>query len=233
MCQVKGQPPVGVWAQHLPWNRTGPPGLSLCRVSHANFTEWECIWYKPRASGDRSQRCEWSSCTLRIWQKDLSDRGCAKWSPTVWLHGPILLQHMSLERHGHHPSTRHPQLGVWTTQGTLHTHSEADTVWPFSSSWCPEMAQYDQMACPALIEGGAFLSYDEHSPLQNHLAALACFWKGSDSNSTSLFQVCRSSLRYLALMMSRPVLKLKEINPLLFNFVEELVEIRVGSILKL
>ncbi|XP_053721273.1 differentially expressed in FDCP 8 homolog isoform X1 [Synchiropus splendidus] len=40
-------------------------------------------------------------------------------------------------------------------------------------------------------------------------------------------KVCRSSLRYLALMMSRPVLKLKEINPLLFNFVEELVEIRV------
>lgn len=36
-------------------------------------------------------------------------------------------------------------------------------------------------------------------------------------------------MRYLALMMSRPVLKLKEINPLLFNFVEELVEIRVGS----
>lgn len=30
--------------------------------------------------------------------------------------------------------------------------------------------------------------------------------------------------------MSRPVLKLKEINPLLFNFVEELVEIRVGSL---
>jgi len=45
----------------------------------------------------------------------------------------------------------------------------------------------------------------------------------------SLFQVCRSSMRYLALMISRPVLKLKEINPLLFNFVEELVEIRVGS----
>ncbi|XP_066541033.1 differentially expressed in FDCP 8 homolog isoform X3 [Hoplias malabaricus] len=39
-------------------------------------------------------------------------------------------------------------------------------------------------------------------------------------------KVCRSSMRYLALMISRPVLKLKEINPLLFNFVEELVEIR-------
>lgn len=47
--------------------------------------------------------------------------------------------------------------------------------------------------------------------------------------TVSLFQVCRSSMRYLALMMPRPVLKLKEINPLLFNFVEELVEIRVGS----
>lgn len=41
-------------------------------------------------------------------------------------------------------------------------------------------------------------------------------------------QVCRSSMRYLTLMMSRPVLRLKEINPLLFNFVEELVEIRVS-----
>ncbi|XP_052438246.1 differentially expressed in FDCP 8 homolog isoform X5 [Carassius gibelio] len=39
-------------------------------------------------------------------------------------------------------------------------------------------------------------------------------------------QVCRTSMRYLALMITRPVLKLKEINPLLFNFVEELVEIR-------
>ena len=42
-------------------------------------------------------------------------------------------------------------------------------------------------------------------------------------------QVCRASLRYLALMLPRPVLRLKEINPLLFNFVEELVEIRVGD----
>ncbi|XP_023801869.1 differentially expressed in FDCP 8-like [Cyanistes caeruleus] len=33
-------------------------------------------------------------------------------------------------------------------------------------------------------------------------------------------------MRYLALMVSRPVLKLREINPLLFNYVEELVEIR-------
>ncbi|KPP67647.1 differentially expressed in FDCP 8-like [Scleropages formosus] len=39
-------------------------------------------------------------------------------------------------------------------------------------------------------------------------------------------KVCRSSMRYLTLMISRPVLKLREINPLLFNFVEELVEIR-------
>ncbi|NP_001401222.1 differentially expressed in FDCP 8 isoform 12 [Mus musculus] len=33
-------------------------------------------------------------------------------------------------------------------------------------------------------------------------------------------------MRYLALMVSRPVLRLREINPLLFNYVEELVEIR-------
>uniref|UniRef100_A0A8B9S7R2 Differentially expressed in FDCP 8 homolog n=1 Tax=Apteryx owenii TaxID=8824 RepID=A0A8B9S7R2_APTOW len=38
--------------------------------------------------------------------------------------------------------------------------------------------------------------------------------------------VSRCSMRYLALMVSRPVLKLREINPLLFNYVEELVEIR-------
>lgn len=34
-------------------------------------------------------------------------------------------------------------------------------------------------------------------------------------------------MRYLSLMVSRPVLRLREINPLLFNYVEELVEIRV------
>ncbi|KAB1260233.1 Differentially expressed in FDCP 8-like protein [Camelus dromedarius] len=39
-------------------------------------------------------------------------------------------------------------------------------------------------------------------------------------------QVSRGSMRYLALMVSRPVLRLREINPLLFNYVEELVEIR-------
>ncbi|KAG7275194.1 hypothetical protein CRUP_023782 [Coryphaenoides rupestris] len=50
-----------------------------------------------------------------------------------------------------------------------------------------------------------------------------CHW-----NDTAIVpaRVCRSSMRYLALMVSRPVLKLKEVNPLLFNFVEELVEIR-------
>uniref|UniRef100_A0A8V0Y465 Differentially expressed in FDCP 8 homolog n=1 Tax=Gallus gallus TaxID=9031 RepID=A0A8V0Y465_CHICK len=40
-------------------------------------------------------------------------------------------------------------------------------------------------------------------------------------------KVSRCSMRYLALMVSRPVLKLREINPLLFNYVEELVEIRL------
>ncbi|KAM9047079.1 differentially expressed in FDCP 8 homolog isoform 4-T6 [Megaptera novaeangliae] len=40
-------------------------------------------------------------------------------------------------------------------------------------------------------------------------------------------KVSRGSMRYLALMVSRPVLRLREINPLLFNYVEELVEIRV------
>lgn len=40
-------------------------------------------------------------------------------------------------------------------------------------------------------------------------------------------QVSRCSMRYLTLMVSRPVLRLREINPLLFNYVEELVEIRV------
>uniref|UniRef100_A0A673VSC4 Differentially expressed in FDCP 8 homolog n=1 Tax=Suricata suricatta TaxID=37032 RepID=A0A673VSC4_SURSU len=41
-----------------------------------------------------------------------------------------------------------------------------------------------------------------------------------------VLQVSRCSMRYLALMVSRPVLRLREINPLLFNYVEELVEIR-------
>lgn len=80
-------------------------------------------------------RFESKSHTLKTWQKGLSDRGCAKWSQTVWLHGPILLQHMSLEWHGHHPSTRHPQLGVWTPQGTLDTHSKIDWTWTFLKSW--------------------------------------------------------------------------------------------------
>ncbi|EAW66668.1 hypothetical protein FLJ20186, isoform CRA_b [Homo sapiens] len=39
-------------------------------------------------------------------------------------------------------------------------------------------------------------------------------------------KVSRCSMRYLALMVSRPVLRLREINPLLFSYVEELVEIR-------
>nr|XP_035975620.1 differentially expressed in FDCP 8 homolog isoform X11 [Halichoerus grypus] len=39
-------------------------------------------------------------------------------------------------------------------------------------------------------------------------------------------KVSRCSMRYLALMVSRPVLRLREINPLLFNYVEGLVEIR-------
>ncbi|KAG6940767.1 differentially expressed in FDCP 8 -like protein [Chelydra serpentina] len=42
-------------------------------------------------------------------------------------------------------------------------------------------------------------------------------------------KVSRCSMRYLALMVSRPVLKLREINPLLFNYVEELVEIREAA----
>ncbi|XP_078526414.1 differentially expressed in FDCP 8 homolog isoform X2 [Lissotriton helveticus] len=39
-------------------------------------------------------------------------------------------------------------------------------------------------------------------------------------------KVSRCSMRYLTLMVARPVLKLRETNPLLFNHVEELVEIR-------
>ncbi|ETE69159.1 Differentially expressed in FDCP 8 [Ophiophagus hannah] len=42
-------------------------------------------------------------------------------------------------------------------------------------------------------------------------------------------KVSRCSMRYLVLMVSRPVLKLRETNPLLFNYVEELVEIRGGK----
>ena len=60
-----------------------------------------------------SSFCKWL-CTVPY----LSCRGRAKWGQTVWLHWPILLQHMPLEWHGHCPSSCHPQLGVWTTQGT-------------------------------------------------------------------------------------------------------------------
>lgn len=54
-------------------------------------------------------------------------------------------------------------------------------------------------------------------------------WGGAGEEAWSLSapQVSRCSMRYLALMVSRPVLRLREINPLLFNYVEELVEIRV------
>ncbi|NXP50687.1 DEFI8 protein, partial [Heliornis fulica] len=51
-----------------------------------------------------------------------------------------------------------------------------------------------------------------------------CPWGDGDPGAGG--QVSRCSMRYLALMVSRPVLKLREINPLLFNYVEELVEIR-------
>lgn len=55
-----------------------------------------------------------------------------------------------------------------------------------------------------------------------------CCWGAQRCQlSTPPAQVSRGSMRYLALMMSRPVLRLREINPLLFNYVEELVEIRV------
>ncbi|XP_029464199.1 differentially expressed in FDCP 8 homolog isoform X5 [Rhinatrema bivittatum] len=40
-------------------------------------------------------------------------------------------------------------------------------------------------------------------------------------------KVSRCTMRYLTLMVARPVLKLRESNPLLFNYVEELVEIRL------
>lgn len=52
---------------------------------------------------------------------------------------------------------------------------------------------------------------------------------GGNSGPGGVGQVSRCSMRYLALMVSRPVLKLREINPLLFNYVEELVEIRVSA----
>lgn len=193
-------------------------------------------------------RVEWRSCPLKIWQKILSDRRCAEWSQTVWLHRPVLLQHMSLERHGHRPSTRHPQLGVWTTQGAT------DWTWTFFFFilHAAALSQYDQMTNESsdqsawigklvsiwptfsfstvlgrclLVVWWAPTRYSSSRPGHVH-----AFERGSDSDIQSLLQVCRSSLRYLALMMSRPVLKLKEINPLLFNFVEELVEIRVGNL---
>lgn len=88
-----------------------------------------------------------------------------------------------------------------------------ETSWPIVWLWCCRIGRVtrtqQRLKCiwPTLKSGGLWV----------------------DGHTLSPFQVCRSSLRYLALMMSRPVLRLKEINPLLFNFVEELVEIRVGG----
>lgn len=64
LCEVKGQPPVGVRTQHLPWDRTGQTGLSLCRVSYSHFTEW--VWRKKskKKSRKQNQTCRPGWCDL-------------------------------------------------------------------------------------------------------------------------------------------------------------------------
>ena len=43
-------------------------------------------------------------------------------------------------------------------------------------------------------------------------------------------QVCRASKQFLKLMESKAVIRINDINPMLFNFVEELNEVKVCSI---
>lgn len=117
--QVKGQPPVWIWTQHLPRNRTGSTGLPLCRMPCACFTQWV---YKESNRFGRGFFIFKMSETSFLIIFDFPFRRCTKWSQTMWLHRTVLLQHMSLERHRCHPSSCHPQLGVRTTQGNYYSH---------------------------------------------------------------------------------------------------------------
>jgi len=42
-----------------------------------------------------------------------------------------------------------------------------------------------------------------------------------------LMQICRASKQYLRLMLRKPVLRIQDINPLLFRYLEELDEVKV------
>ena len=44
-----------------------------------------------------------------------------------------------------------------------------------------------------------------------------------------IFQVCRASKQFLRLMSMRSVLRVQDLNPMLFSFVEELNEVKVRS----
>ena len=45
-------------------------------------------------------------------------------------------------------------------------------------------------------------------------------------------QVCRASKQFLKLMARKPVIRVQDINPMLFNFVEELTDVKVGEMMQ-
>lgn len=125
-------------------------------------------------------------------------RGRAQRGPAVRLHRSVLLQPLPLERPGRDPRARGAQLGLRAPQGA------AD-------------GRGGRGGQEGRGRGGA-----GRDPPQAGAGPGPCC-----RCATSPPQVSRCSMRYLALMVSRPVLRLREVNPLLFNYVEELVEIRV------
>lgn len=165
----------------------------------------------------------------------LLHRGCAQRGPAVRLHWPVLLQPLPLERSGCHPSPCGAQLGLRAAQGARGERAGSEGCRPgdWVGAWCGR-------GRGGALGGGTWL----RGRVRTQTGAGprgGAEWGGARARavlrgrggvqrwhlSVPLAQVSRGSMRYLALMMSRPVLRLREINPLLFNYVEELVEIRV------
>lgn len=148
------------------------------------------------------------------------------------LHWPVLLQPLPLERSGCHPSACGAQLGLRAAQGAeRESGSEGCSpgYWAgrgVAGGVAERWGQWRVAAGAGQGTGcvGRGLSGAEWGGAETG----RCCWGAQRCQlSTPPAQVSRGSMRYLALMMSRPVLRLREINPLLFNYVEELVEIRV------
>lgn len=152
-------------------------------------------------------------------------RGRAQRGPAVRLHWPVLLQPLPLERSGCHPSACGAQLGLRAAQGAEREIGSRGQPWVLGGAWC---GQGCGRALGALEGGCGGGSGPQGGAEWGGADTGRCCWGAQRRQlSTPPAQVSRGSMRYLALMMSRPVLRLREINPLLFNYVEELVEIRV------